>query len=61
MYGKLAAKKLGITTSDYISGILIAEMKTGTVKKNIEKGIRTHNILWAVFPKADEIYKTPKD
>jgi len=56
------AKKLGLTLSDYITAILINEMRYGAVKKDIEFRISKGNILWAIYPTSKEVYQsTPEE
>ena len=59
---KREAKKLDFTLSDYLVAILISEMKTGIVKKDIEKRIESRNMFWSVFPEGKDIYRgTPEE
>ena len=53
---KKQAKKLGLTLSDYVTAILINEMRTGAVKRDVEQRIATGNILWSMYPTEKEIY-----
>ena len=52
------AKRTGITLTDYVSAVLIAEMKTGKVLKDIKKQLEGHNMSWAIYPRAT--HNTPK-
>jgi len=59
---KTEAEKIGITLTDYVTAILINEMRTGLVKKDIEYRILNGNILWAMYPREKDVYGgTPED
>lgn len=61
---KETAKEMGLSISDYLVGILINELRTGVVKKDIKKRIERGNMLWAMFPDTmppDLVKATPEE